>query len=168
MYFCTFQFSILKRNIHTLWIMLVLLFQFVWVSSSLSYQAHFDTCIPWWILYFSVLFAPGHFSYCFDGLTKGNYFFDDDKLHTFLFIIMCVSYVYDKIEVICIVLVLIYSIIWQIRLLYLQVIWLEQQVAKKRVKRFVSYQKFDDEKWISQWYLVSEYISLITKNNMCL
>ncbi|XP_045216295.2 furin-like protease kpc-1 isoform X2 [Mercenaria mercenaria] len=31
--------------------------------------------------------------------------------------------------------------------------WLEQQVAKKRVKRFIPYQDFNDQKWPSQWYL---------------
>ncbi|XP_052279623.1 furin-like protease kpc-1 isoform X3 [Dreissena polymorpha] len=33
------------------------------------------------------------------------------------------------------------------------VIWLEQQVAKKRVKRFIQYQEFNDSKWRNQWYL---------------
>ncbi|XP_052793852.1 furin-like isoform X2 [Mya arenaria] len=33
------------------------------------------------------------------------------------------------------------------------VIWLEQQVAKSRRKRFIQYQEFNDTKWRNQWYL---------------
>lgn len=55
---------------------------------------------------------------------------------------------------------------WMIRNLFLslQVIWLEQQVAKKRVKRFISYHDFDDEKWRNQWYLVSSFWTKFTRD----